>query len=138
MLYSIAREYATGPRAPTPRAKIACEKNAQDRHARALPCKNHPQPKHHPLLLHVLTPTRLRDRVSTMRILFTVLEVASGTLLVVAVLLQQRGSGIGMAFGGGGHLYSVRRGAERVLFIGTTVLAVAFFASALGLTLLGR
>jgi protein translocase SecG subunit len=58
--------------------------------------------------------------------------------MMAAILLQQRGSGIGSTFGGGGHLYSVRRGAEKVLFIATIILAVVFFASAIALVLLGR
>ncbi len=71
-----------------------------------------------------------------MRTLFIALEIISGILMVAAILLQQRGSGIGSTFGGGGHLYAVRRGAEKFLYVGTIVLSVVFFASAIALTLL--
>ncbi len=71
-----------------------------------------------------------------MRSALVVIEVLAGILMTGAILLQQRGSGIGTTFGGGGHLYAVRRGAEKVLFVATIVLAVTFFASAIALTLL--
>lgn len=71
-----------------------------------------------------------------MRLALTTLEVLSGSLMIAAILLQQRGSGLGNAFGGGGQLYAVRRGAEKVLFTATIILAVIFFASGIGLTVL--
>ncbi len=52
-------------------------------------------------------------------------------LLVVAILLQNRGAGLGAAFGGEGNVYRTRRSFEKVLFRGTIVLAVAFFLIAL-------
>jgi preprotein translocase subunit SecG len=48
-------------------------------------------------------------------------------LLTTAILLQQRGSGLGGVFGGEGNTFSTRRGAERILFIFTIVAAVLFF-----------
>lgn len=71
-----------------------------------------------------------------MRLALTTLEVLSGSLMIAAILLQQRGSGLGNAFGGGGQLYAVRRGAEKALFTATIILAVIFFASGIGLTVL--
>lgn len=48
-------------------------------------------------------------------------------LLSGAILMQQKGTGIGGAFGGGGaEVYSAKRGAEKVLFNITIVLAVLF------------
>jgi preprotein translocase subunit SecG len=41
--------------------------------------------------------------------------------------LQPRGSGLGSVFGGSGTVFKTRRGAERLLFRGTIVLAAAFF-----------
>lgn len=58
-------------------------------------------------------------------------QIVISVLLIGAILLQQKGSGLGSAFGGeGGNLYSTRRGAEKILFYGTAVLAVAFFVIA--------
>ena len=44
--------------------------------------------------------------------------------LIVAILLQQRGAGVGGAFGGEVTAYRSRRGIERTLFRLTIVLAV--------------
>lgn len=52
-------------------------------------------------------------------------------LLISAILLQNRGTGMGSAFGGEGNVYRTKRGAEKVLFQGTIVLAVIFFGIAL-------
>jgi preprotein translocase subunit SecG len=52
----------------------------------------------------------------------TILAVA----LIAAILLQQRGTGLGGAFGGEVTAYRSRRGIERTLFRLTIVLAVLF------------
>ncbi|HPA25564.1 MAG TPA: preprotein translocase subunit SecG [bacterium] len=49
-------------------------------------------------------------------------------LLIVLILLQQRGSGLGSAFGGSGDVYLTKRGAEKTVFILTIILAVIFLA----------
>ena len=51
-------------------------------------------------------------------------------LLCGAVLLQARGTDAGLAFGGGGSMYSTRRGIEKSLHIFTIVLAGTFFVVA--------
>ena len=60
-----------------------------------------------------------------------IIQIATGSLIVVAILLQQRGSSLGSAFGGESTFYQTRRGIEKFLFIGTIVLSVIFFGSAL-------
>lgn len=60
-----------------------------------------------------------------------VLQFVSAILLITAILLQQRGTGLGSAFGGEGNVYRTMRGLERTLAIVTVVLAVVFFGSAL-------
>lgn len=47
-------------------------------------------------------------------------------LLIISILLQQRGSGLGAAFGGEGNIYMAKRGAEKVIFWATVVLAILF------------
>jgi len=47
-------------------------------------------------------------------------------LLVASVLLQQRGSGLGDAFGGDSTVYTSRRGAEKVLFYLTIIFGISF------------
>ena len=63
-------------------------------------------------------------------------QVIVSILLIVAILLQNRGTGLGSAFGGSGGVYLTKRGLEKKLFIATIVLAVLFFAlSFLGIIL---
>lgn len=47
-------------------------------------------------------------------------------LLIAAVLLQNRGAGLGQAFGGDSAIYRTKRGVEKRLHQGTIVLAVLF------------
>jgi preprotein translocase subunit SecG len=49
-------------------------------------------------------------------------------LIVIVILLQQRGTALGSAFGGGGEVYSTRRGIQTKLLWATIVLTVAFLA----------
>jgi len=48
--------------------------------------------------------------------------------MIISILLQQKGSGLSSALGGGGGAeYSTKRGADKFLFYATIVLAVLFF-----------
>lgn len=60
------------------------------------------------------------------------IQVALSVLLVAAILLQQRGSSLGGAFGGDNFsaTFHKRRGAELFLFRATIVLGVLFVMSA--------
>ena len=58
--------------------------------------------------------------------LFNYLQIAIAILLMIAILLQHRGTSLGGAFGGEGNVYRSRRGAEKFLFYATIVLAVIF------------
>lgn len=60
-----------------------------------------------------------------------ILQIIFAIFLTIAILLQQRGSGLGMAFGGEGNVYRSRRGIEKTLFWATIVVAVLFCATAL-------
>lgn len=64
----------------------------------------------------------------------TILSVALilwSVLLCAAVLLQQRGSGLGVAFGGDSSVYRTKRGVEKGLFYATIALACLFFGTAI-------
>jgi len=63
--------------------------------------------------------------------LFSILQISSAIFLIIAILLQQRGVGLGSAFGGDGTVYRTKRGVEKGIFIATIVLAIIFFSSAL-------
>jgi len=56
----------------------------------------------------------------------TVAQIVVSTLLVAAILLQSRGTGLGAAFGGDGNVYRTKRGVEKILFRATIALAVIF------------
>ena len=55
-----------------------------------------------------------------------VAQMILAVVLISAILLQQRGTGLGGAFGGEVTAYRSRRGIERTLFRLTIVLAVLF------------
>jgi preprotein translocase subunit SecG len=55
-----------------------------------------------------------------------VAQMILAVALVASILLQQRGTGLGGAFGGEVTAYRSRRGIERTLFRMTIVLAVLF------------
>ncbi len=53
-------------------------------------------------------------------------QMTISALLVISVLLQAQGSGVGDAFGGSSSVYRTRRGIEKSLFRATIVLAILF------------
>ncbi len=65
-----------------------------------------------------------------------VLVIISASLLILVVLLQNQGSGLGEAYGGSGNSYRSKRGLERSLFTVTIVLALIFVGSLLARLLL--
>jgi protein translocase SecG subunit len=65
-----------------------------------------------------------------MPVAITILQIIFAVLLVGSILLQQRGTSLGGAFGGEGNIYRTRRGAERVLFGATIVFAIGFLTTA--------
>jgi preprotein translocase subunit SecG len=60
-----------------------------------------------------------------------IVTVGSAILMVIAILLQQRGASLGAGFGSSGELYTTRRGLDKNLFEVTIVLAVVFVLSIL-------
>ena len=62
--------------------------------------------------------------------------IGSACLMIIAILLQQRGASLGAGFGGSGELYTTRRGLDKNLFETTIVLAVIFIISILANLLL--
>jgi protein translocase SecG subunit len=64
-----------------------------------------------------------------MRNLFNIVTVVAAVLMILAILIQTRGSSLGAAFGGDASYYRSRRGAEAVIFNATIVLAVIFVLS---------
>lgn len=58
------------------------------------------------------------------------IEAVIAVLLSLCILIQHRVSGLTQTFGGSGAVYVQRRGAEKVIYKLTIILAVAFFGLA--------
>lgn len=65
-----------------------------------------------------------------MNISIQLLHILVAIGLITLVLLQTSKGGLGSAFGGG-EVYRTRRGAERVVFVGTIVLSVLFLVTSI-------
>lgn len=59
------------------------------------------------------------------------LQIITGIIIVVLVLLQQRGGGLGSIGGLNTPFYASRRGLEKTIFISTIVLVCLFIALAI-------
>lgn len=59
------------------------------------------------------------------------IQIGVAVLLVVFILLQQRGTALGSAFGGEGGFYATRRGLQKKIFWLTVGLGAAFIILAL-------
>lgn len=57
-----------------------------------------------------------------------IIQVIVSVLLIVSILLQNRGGGLSSLFGGQSSVFQVKRGAEKFIFISTIVLSVIFFS----------
>jgi preprotein translocase subunit SecG len=60
-----------------------------------------------------------------------IVTIGSAVLMILAILLQQRGASLGAGFGSSGELYTTRRGLDKNLFEVSIVLAVVFVLSIL-------
>lgn len=59
--------------------------------------------------------------------MISIAQIIISVVLIILILLQERSSGLSGVFGGGGgEIYSQRRGLERMIFFATVILAVAF------------
>lgn len=63
-------------------------------------------------------------------------QIIVAVLLMLAILMQNRGAGLSGAFGGTGGVYLTKRGLEKKLFIATIVLAAIFIFLSLGVFLI--
>lgn len=61
--------------------------------------------------------------------IISIVQVVLAVFLMVVVLLQQKGSGLGATFGGSSNVYSTKRGIEKVLFHTTIIISILFFAT---------
>ena len=62
---------------------------------------------------------------------FSLIQITVAVLLIITILLQQRGTALGSAFGGAGVAYSSRRGVEKKLLWASIILGALFIILAL-------
>ena len=64
-------------------------------------------------------------------LILSIAQAVLAGLVIVTILLQARGTGLGSAFGGEGNVYRTKRGIEKRLFQATIVLSILFVGVAL-------
>lgn len=62
--------------------------------------------------------------------ILNIAQIIIAAFLIATILLQQRGSGLSGAFGGGGGVYYQKRGIEKILFRSSIALAALFLITA--------
>ena len=61
----------------------------------------------------------------------SLIQIILSVLLIIVIILQQKGTGLGSSFGGDTSFYRTRRGVEKLLFNITIALSVLFIISSL-------
>lgn len=69
--------------------------------------------------------------------IFQIIQIIISVLLIGAILLQARGTGLGSTFGGGGEVYRTKRGFEKLLFTTTIGLVILFVLTSLANVIFG-
>ena len=64
--------------------------------------------------------------------IFLLIQVFIAILLIVTILIQARGAGLGEAWGGSSEFFTSRRGMQKIIFLATIVLAILFLLSSIG------
>lgn len=63
--------------------------------------------------------------------ILTAIQIGAAVLLVVTILLQQKGEGLSGGLVGSALEYSTKRGVEKWVFWATIVLAILFFGASI-------
>ncbi len=53
-------------------------------------------------------------------------QIVVSIVLIILIAIQQRGAALGAGFGGGGEVYSTKRGAQKKIYYATIALATIF------------
>lgn len=62
------------------------------------------------------------------------IQIVLAILVILVIIIQQKGTGLGSTFGGSIGFYGTKRGAEKLLFNLTIILSILFvLASLIGL-----
>ncbi len=62
-----------------------------------------------------------------MKVFLQIVNIIFGIILVVLILIQGRGAGLGSAWGGGSELFQTRRGLEKLTMTLTVIFIIGFF-----------
>jgi protein translocase SecG subunit len=62
-----------------------------------------------------------------MKVFLQIVNIIFGIILVVLILIQGRGAGLGSAWGGGSELFQTRRGLEKLTMTLTVIFIISFF-----------
>ncbi len=73
----------------------------------------------------------LYNVLTEMKSAIYLVQIILGVLLILIIIIQQKGTGLGSGFGGDFSFYRTKRGAEKLLFNGTILLSSAFILLAL-------
>lgn len=65
-----------------------------------------------------------------------IITLVSAVLVILLILIQQRGASLGSGSGSSSELYTTRRGLEKSLFVTTVVFVCVFILSILGLLII--
>lgn len=65
-----------------------------------------------------------------------IITLVSAVLVILLILIQQRGATLGSGSGSSSELYTTRRGLEKSLFVTTIVFVCVFVLSILGLLIM--
>jgi protein translocase SecG subunit len=66
-----------------------------------------------------------------MKQIFLILQIVISFLLIICILLQQRGTALGAVFGQGENFYFKKRGVEKTVFLFTIILSIFFLGVSL-------
>lgn len=61
-----------------------------------------------------------------MKNVLLILNIVLSVFIVIFILIQGRGAGLGSAWGGGGEMFQTRRGMEKIILWLTSIFIVIF------------
>jgi len=62
-----------------------------------------------------------------MKSFLLILNIVLSVLIIIFILVQGKGAGLGSAWGGGGEMFQTRRGMEKTILWLTMILIIIFF-----------
>lgn len=71
-----------------------------------------------------------------MRLIINILQIIFAVALLILILLQAKGTGLGSTWGGSGEFYTSKRGVEKIVFNATIIACVLFALSSLALIII--